>query len=79
MNVDDILKVTDFLEVDREELPNLSIPQNLFVDETSLKVLGLAKASYPLERYEVTKDVPILAWLLKKSQIYITYVYTSTA
>ncbi|WP_122645732.1 LexA family protein [Enterococcus mediterraneensis] len=66
MNVEDILKVADFLGVNRGELPDLSISQNLFVDETTLKVLGSVKAGYPLECYEVAEDVPVPAWILKK-------------
>lgn len=66
MNVADILKIADYLEVNRGELPDLSIPQNLFVDEITLKVLGSVRAGYPLECYEVAEDVPVPGWIMKK-------------
>lgn len=66
MNTEDILKVADYLNVNRGELPDLETPSNLFVDEISLKVLGSVKAGYPLETYEFAEDVPVPAWILKK-------------
>lgn len=66
MTTEDILKVADYLGVNRGDLPDLETPSNLFVDETTLKVLGSVKAGYPLETYEFAEDVPVPAWILNK-------------
>lgn len=66
MNIEDILKVADFLGVNRGELPDLEVSKNLFTEEATLKVLGSVRAGYPLECYEVAESVPVPAWVLRK-------------
>ena len=66
MASDDVLKVADYLGVDRGMLPDLETSSNLFVDEITLKVVGSVKVGYPLETYEFAEDVPVPGWILKR-------------